>query len=53
MNLSLQTGIFPNEWKVAKVVPLRKGGNINDVGNYRPISILACASNLDSRKSRP
>ena len=29
MNLSLQTGIFPNEWKVAQVVPLHKGGNVN------------------------
>ena len=49
MNLSLQDGIFPNEWKVAKVVPLHKGGNINDVSNYRPISILACASKILER----
>ena len=49
MNLSLQTGIFPNEWKVAKVVPLHEGGNINDVGYYRPISILACASKILER----
>ena len=49
MNLSLQTGIFPNEWKVAKVVPLHKGGDINDAGNYRPISILACASKILER----
>ena len=49
MNLSLQTGVFRNEWKVAKVVPLHKGGNINDVGNYRPISILACTSKILER----
>ena len=25
MNLSLSTGVFPNDWKIAKVVPLHKG----------------------------
>ena len=44
MNMSLQMGVFPNEWKIAKVVPLHKGGDLNDVNNYRPISILACVS---------
>ena len=46
MNMSLQTGVFPNEWKIAKVVPLNKGGYLNDVNNYRPISILACVSKI-------
>ena len=49
MNLSLQTGVFPMEWKVAKVVPLHKGGSLNDANNYRPISILACASKILER----
>ena len=39
-NLSLHSGCFPNEWKIAKVVPLLKGGDRGDVGNYKPISLL-------------
>ena len=43
MNLSLSTGVFPNDWKIAKVVPLHKGGDLKSTNNYRPISILSCA----------
>lgn len=39
-NLSLLSGIYPDKMKVAKVIVLRKPGNTNDLGNYRPISIL-------------
>ena len=46
MNLSLSTGVFPNEWKIAKVVPLHKGGDLKSTNNYRPISILSCASKI-------
>ncbi len=46
INLSLHTGIFPNAWKVAKVVPLHKGGDLNSTNNYRPISILSCVSKI-------
>ena len=35
-NMSLQKGVFPMEWKIAKVVPLHKGGDLNDANNYRP-----------------
>ena len=40
---------FPNEWKIAKVVPLHKGGDFNDANNFRPISILACTSKILER----
>lgn len=40
INLSFHTGIFPSHLKVAKVIPIFKGGNQGDVSNYRPISIL-------------
>ena len=33
-NLSLQTAIFPDEWKIAKVSPVFKEGNKTDCGNY-------------------
>ena len=39
-NCSLISGIFPDAWKIAKVVPLFKGGNREDVNNYRPVSLL-------------
>ena len=29
--MSLQTGVLPNEWKIAKGVPLHKGGDLNDL----------------------
>ena len=39
-NCSLKTGIFPDAWKKANVVPIFKGGDREAVGNYRPISLL-------------
>ena len=40
-NLSIQTGIYPNSLKMAKVIPIFKKGDPNSVNNYRPISILS------------
>lgn len=45
-NVSLSTGIFPTEWKMAKVVPIHKSGDAELVGNYRPISILSSFAKL-------
>ena len=45
-NLSLETGIFPDLMKNALVVPLYKARNREDVGNYRPISLLLTISKL-------
>ena len=45
-NLSMKFGVFPNELKVAKVIPIFKAGDIHDVSNYRPVSILPQLSKI-------
>jgi len=37
--VSFQTGIFPDMMKQAKIIPLFKKGDRQDIHNYRPISI--------------
>ena len=48
-NLSIQTGIFPDEPKIASVTPLYKGGENWNLGNCRPISVLPCFSKIVER----
>jgi hypothetical protein len=43
-NYAIQNGVFPRDWKVAKVIPLHKKGPKNLLDNYRPISILPAIS---------
>ncbi len=45
-NLLISTGIFPDEWKVARVVPIHKNGSLQATGNFRPVSILSTLSKL-------
>lgn len=45
-NLSLQTGLFPSLFKIAKIVPIHKSGSYSDHTNYRPISLLSNISKL-------
>ena len=40
-NCCLATGIFPDDWKLAKVTPIFKQGDRNDMNNYRPISVIS------------
>jgi len=48
-NLSLNLGVFPDEWKTAKVKPLYKKGDRYDMQNYRPISIILVFAKLLER----
>ena len=48
-NLSLAKGIFPDDLKIARVTPVFKAGNENEVRNYRPISVLPCFSKILER----
>ena len=45
-NLSLQTKSFPTQWKQAQVTPIHKKGDVHEVANYRPISLLSNVSKL-------
>jgi len=45
-NVSLQTGIFPDMIKKAKIRPLSKKGNRQHIQNYRPISTLSAFSKI-------
>ena len=40
VNFSLQSGVFPSELKLARVVPIFKAGDSSALTNYRPISVL-------------
>lgn len=40
-NLSINAGIYPNNLKIAKVIPIFKKGDQTSINNYRPISILS------------
>ena len=40
LNMSIQTGLFPQQWKLATVIPIPKTGDLSKVENYRPISLL-------------
>ena len=48
-NVSLRSGVFPLEWKLAKVKPLYKKGDRYDIQNYRPISIISVFAKLLER----
>ena len=43
-NFSIETGVFPDALKVDGVAPLYKSGEKDDLGNYRPISVLPTAA---------
>ena len=45
-NLSLKSGEYPDDWKLAKVSPVFKAGERNDPNNYRPTSILSTISRV-------
>ena len=45
-NTSIETSIFPDSWKIARVTPIYKNGDRAEKSNYRPISVLPVISRL-------
>ena len=43
---SIKTGIFPEHLKYAVITPLHKKGDVSDIANYRPISLLPAFSKI-------
>ena len=41
-NSSIETGIYPKSFKLAKVIPVYKSEGKSTAGNYRPINLLNC-----------
>ena len=48
-NNSINTGIFPDNLKIAKVIPIFKSGDESLLTNYRPISVLPAFSKVLER----
>lgn len=49
LNSSIQSGIYPEMLKKAKVTPIFKKGDKSDPNNYRPISVLPVISSIFER----
>ena len=43
------SGIFPDDWKCARVTPLFKQGEASDLNNYRPISVVSVIAKVFER----
>ena len=50
-NASLETNRVLNDWKLSRVTPIYKGkGDVNDKGNYRPISVISHIAKIIERE---
>jgi hypothetical protein len=46
INTSITSGKFPGRWKEAKLIPIHKKGDTQDVRNYRPVANLCVISKV-------
>ena len=47
--VTLGTGSFPDQCKIAKIVPIFKKGEVNKFSNHRPVSVLPAVSKIFER----
>ena len=52
VNISLESGVYHDMLKNAKVIPLYKSGCFKDMNNYRPISLILSISKIYQRVMR-
>ena len=45
----METGSFPDECKIAKILPIFKKGEANEFSNYKPVSVLPEVSEIFER----
>ena len=45
-NQIISTGIFPNDWKIARITPIFKSDAKDKMTNYRPISVISIISKI-------
>ena len=48
-NKSLRSGIFPDDWKCARVILLFKQGDSSALNNYQPISVISVVAKVFER----
>ena len=48
-NKALLSGIFPDDWKCARVSPLFKQDEASDLNDYRPISVISLIAKVFER----
>ena len=46
---SIETGVFPSEWKKVNLVPIRKKGDNQTLENYRPVPLLPTCGKILER----
>ena len=49
INTSIDQEIFPKQWKISRVCPIPKTGNLTSIKDYRPISVLSVLSKVYER----
>ena len=45
-NQSILTGVFSNDWKISKLIPIYKSEAKDETTNYRPISIISTVARI-------
>ena len=45
-NKSPSTGNYPDDWKMAKVIPIYKHGKLTELSNYRPVSTISTVAKI-------